>query len=197
MEENSQLSHSGKNGLLKPQNCGPFLPIHPSNTQNAFWVWKREGNDNQIVEERAQSLPVAWGSQNSMRMGEKWKSWVHNGLGMPSQDFTCPTSQKHTFQKWVISQIRIWPPCLSHPKEITSSTTFRWLGTKRQKVSWQLYGFYLRHLDLPHRLKVWIIPPPYSLWNHAPIFLTLRRIASCGIFINLHFTWCLKHIVPR
>ena len=33
------------------------------------------------------------------------------------------------------------------------------------------------------------IPPPYSLWNHAPISLTLRRIASCGIFISFHFTW--------
>ena len=129
-------------------------------------------------------LRVAWESPCEWEWVRKWKEWVHNGLGMLSQAFTCPTSQKHTFQKWVTSQIRIWPPCLSHPKEITSSTTFRWPGTKRQKKgSWQIYGFYLRHLDFPHRLKVWIISPPYSLWNHAPISLTLWCIASCGILL--------------
>ena len=173
VEENSQLSHRGKNGFLKPQSHGPFLPIHPSNTQNAFWVWRREGNDNQTMEERAQSLPTAWGSQNSMRLGEKWKSWVHNGLGMPSQAFTYPTSQKHTFQKWVTSQIRIWPPYLPHPKEITFSTNLEVTRHKRQKeVVEHSMGF---------TLDIWIFPNGSRLNNSPSLFL----VKSCPRLFNV------------
>ena len=95
---------------------------------------------------------VEWGTtkktwreepSNSNCMREK-NIWVHHGMGLHSQAFTCPRSQRHVFQKWVAPQIWIWLPYSSHPHALTNSTTSRrnkWLGTKNKMGSWQFDGF--------------------------------------------------------
>ena len=143
---------------------------------------EKNGKTTKNVKEGAQQASATWESPK-----REWE-WVRNerhGWLMAWAWFS-----KHllgVFPNSNLTPILFPSPCINFPQP-----TFRWLGTKDKMGIWQLYGFSLRHLAFLHWLKGLNFSPPYSLWNHAPISITLRRIASCGIFINFHFTWCLK-----
>ena len=138
------------------------------------------------MKERAQPPLATWRSPNVNENGWGLKFWA----------LTCPISQNTFFPKWVVFPIRIWPPYLSHPKENYLLNQFRAeINDWHKKTKWVVDSFMGSPFEIllyPIGSRVWISPPPYSFWNHAPISLMLRCIASCGIFINCIVTWCLK-----
>ena len=137
--------------------------------KNDFPAMEKNGKIAENVKERALQASTTWESQTWMRMGEEWNKWVNNGLGMHFQAFTFLRSQKHIFQKWVNSQIRIWPPYISHPKEITSSTTLLDDWAQKDKMgSWQFNGFSLWHLDFTLLAQGFECPPPLFLMKSCP-----------------------------
>ena len=108
--------------------CFPFA----NNTENKFWAWRNEENNKKSWGRDLDKLQLRERAQSPMRMGEEWNIWLNNGLGMHSQAFTFPRSQKHVFKKWVASQIRIWLQYSSHPHALTSPTNFQNTGNRRQ-----------------------------------------------------------------
>ena len=128
------------------------------------------------------------GAQTWMRMGEEWNMWVNNGLGRHFQAFTCAISQKHFFSKMggLPNSKLTSIPFPSKRNNFLNQLLDDW-AQKTKRVVDNLMGFSLWHWIYPIGSRVWLFPPPYSLLNHAPISLTLQHIASCGIFINMHF----------
>ena len=106
-----------------PKIVAHFFPFTQQHRKWILGMGKMKKNNKSWGRESSASFPCVREPPREWEwVTKKWKAWVHHGLGMHFQAFTCPTSQKHIFQKWVAYQIRIWPPCLSHPKEITSPT---------------------------------------------------------------------------
>ena len=118
-----------------------LLHMHSTSQKRLPQPWRNMGKLQNREGERSIPFLLCERAHMSQNGWGKWKAWVHNGLCMHSQEFTCPTSQKHTFQKWVTFQIRIWPAYISHPKEVNSFTNFRWVGIKDKNGSWPLCGF--------------------------------------------------------
>ena len=123
---------------------------------------------------------------------------MNNGLGMHFKAFTFPTSQKHVFSKMGglpklnLTSIPFPSQGNNFPNQFLAKIIDWHTNTK-----WVVYNFMGFPFDIwlyPIGSRVWIIflPIPCEI---MPPSLSRWRIASCGIFINLHFYMMSQNIL--